>query len=156
VCFDWGGTLMSEVGPADIPMALWPTVEVLPGARECLSLLAGHLPLAIASNASVSDGEMIRRALARVGLARFFTAVFCRADLGAGKREPAFWTEAVRGLGVAPESIAMVGDSLEDDVLAPRRCGVQTVWLNAGPAPAGVLAVDTLPRFAAWVLAARP
>ena len=27
VCFDWGGTLMSEAGPEDIPMCDWPEVR---------------------------------------------------------------------------------------------------------------------------------
>ena len=57
VCFDWGGTLMSERGPEDIPMGLWPEVEVVEGAAKALEVLHGKLPLAIATNASVSAGQ---------------------------------------------------------------------------------------------------
>ncbi|MEO7743381.1 MAG: hypothetical protein ABIR98_10620 [Usitatibacter sp.] len=32
--FDWGGTLMSEEGPLDLPMALWPEVRTSSGARS--------------------------------------------------------------------------------------------------------------------------
>lgn len=118
VCLDWGGTLMYETcGPPDVPMALWPQVRV---------------PLAIATNASVSRRDMIERALARAGLARYFDggAIFCATDLGCRKDEPAFWQAVQRGLRVPLAQVAMVGDSLVQDVLAPRRWGVQAVWLR--------------------------
>ena len=40
VIFDWGDTLMSEAGPLDVPMANWPEVRTIDGAREVLSLLS--------------------------------------------------------------------------------------------------------------------
>src|SRR6059058_3744380 len=54
VLFDWGGTLMSEEGPADIPMALWPEVRAIDGAKETLALLSPHFRVGVATNASVS------------------------------------------------------------------------------------------------------
>ncbi|BAL93986.1 putative aminoglycoside 6'-N-acetyltransferase/phosphoglycolate phosphatase [Rubrivivax gelatinosus IL144] len=158
VCFDWGGTLMSEQGPADTPMGLWPQVQALPGAAEALALLAGRLPLAIATNATVSRRPMIELALRRVGLGRHFADVFCFTELGHRKNEPEFWDAVERRLGVPRERIAMVGDSLEHDVRAPRRFGVQAVWLNPAGAAATdgdeVPAVADLPAFARWVILA--
>lgn len=133
VCLDWGGTLMDETcGPPDVPMALWPQVRVLAGAAEALARLHGRVPLAIATNANVSRRDMIERALARAGLARYFDggAIFFAADLGCRKDEPAFWQAVQRGLGVPLAQVAMVVDSLVQDVLAPRRWGVQAVWLR--------------------------
>ena len=53
----------------------------------------------------------------------------------------------------------MVGDSLEQDCLGPRRFGVQGVWFSPATAdaapPTDVPAVATLGEFAAMVLAAR-
>jgi FMN phosphatase YigB (HAD superfamily) len=135
ILFDWGGTLMSEDGPLDVPMALWPEVHVVDGAPELLATLGGRYSLAIATNASVSDHAMILRALERVGLRRFFSEVFCFRDLGVKKNEAAFWNRVMTRLGVAPDELLMVGDDLDADVLAPRRAGIRSVWLNPGSAP---------------------
>ncbi|TMB42892.1 MAG: hypothetical protein E6J58_01255 [Deltaproteobacteria bacterium] len=69
VLFDWGDTLMSEDGPADTPMALWPEVRVIDGAAAVLAALAPRYRIAVATNATVSDRTSIRRALARVARA---------------------------------------------------------------------------------------
>lgn len=155
-CFDWGGTLMSEAGPAELPMGAWNEVRAVPGAREALALLHGRLPLCIATNASVSDHGLIRRALARVGLDSFFTQVFCFTDLGCRKDDPAFWAAVSARLQVPLASIAMVGDSLEQDVLAPARFGVQSAWFDANGtgAPAHVPSVTDLREFSRLVLQA--
>jgi len=155
-CFDWGGTLMSEDGPADLPMGAWPEVRAMAGAHEALALLHGRIPLCIATNAAVSDRSKVERALARVGLARFFSHVFCFTEIGARKDEASFWQAVSTQLRVPLASVAMVGDSLEQDVLGPARFGVQAVWFNAtGPvAPEPVRTVEQLPEFSRLVLQA--
>jgi len=40
ILFDWGGTLMSEVGPLDVTMARWPEVSAIEGAAETLAVPA--------------------------------------------------------------------------------------------------------------------
>lgn len=154
-CFDWGGTLMSEQGPDDVPMARWPRVEVVDGARPCLAALHGRVPLYIATNASVSRRAMVERALGRVELLPFFDAVFCFTDIGYRKDQLGFWNAVSRQLDLPLARIAMVGDSLEQDVIAPRRFGVQAVWFNDGgrrpPADPPVPTVTRLETFADWV-----
>lgn len=158
VCFDWGGTLMSEAGPDDVPMALWPHVAVIPGAKECLATLDGSLPLCIATNAADSGRPMIERALDRVGLLHHFSHVFCFTDLGFKKIQPEFWHAVQERLGLPPHEIAMVGDSLEYDVLVPQRCGLQSVWFNArgehDAPPIPVPTVTSLEQFAGLVKSA--
>ena len=41
---------------------------MIEGVEDCLKALYGHYPLCIATNASVSNAQMVRQALARVGL----------------------------------------------------------------------------------------
>ena len=155
-CFDWGGTLMAEAGPGDLPMGAWPEVRALPGAHEALAMLHGRLPLCIATNASMSDTGQIAQALGRVGLADYISHVFCFTDLGCRKDDPAFWHAVSARLGVPLASVAMVGDSMEQDALAPARFGVQSVWLNAtGPGlEAHVPTVTDLREFSRLVLQA--
>jgi HAD superfamily hydrolase (TIGR01509 family) len=141
VLFDWGDTLMYETGgPAERPMAEWPEVRALDGAAEVLAQLAARHGIAVATNATVSDHAAIRRALARAGLDGFVREIFCFRDLGLKKADPRFWEVVAARLGVARARMVMVGDDLENDVLAPRRAGIAAVWLNwkRVVAPAGV------------------
>lgn len=130
VCFDWGGTLMVDDGPEGVPMSRWPEVTAVEGARECLAELHGRMPLCIATNAAQSDRGMIEEALGRVDLRRFISRVFCFAEIGVTKDRPEFWRAVAEGLGVPPAEIVMVGDSIEQDVRAPRRAGFEAVWFN--------------------------
>lgn len=156
VCFDWGGTLMSEQGLHDRPMALWETVETIAGAAEALELLAGKLPLAIATNATISKRPMIELALSRVGFKEYFNEIFCYTELGYRKDQREFWQVVQTSLGVPLEGIAMVGDSYEHDAQFPRSYGVQGVWFNDRGAAVRdqvqVPTVEDLPTFARWVM----
>ncbi len=133
--FDWGDTLMSEDGPADLPMALWPEVRALDGAVAVLSRLSRRHGIAVATNASVSDRTMIERALAPAALGTWVSEVFCYRELGVKKAEAAFWDAVVARLGVTRDEILMIGDDLTHDVLAPRRHGIAAVWFNWKKAP---------------------
>lgn len=132
VLFDWGGTLMSEEGPLDIPMALWPEVRAVDGAAETLARLARGHRIGVATNASVSPRNLIEVALGRVGLRDLVTEVFCYADIGARKEEDEFWRAVLERIGADPEDVVMIGDSPEQDVLAPRRFGIASIWFNEG------------------------
>lgn len=154
VCLDWGGTLMSEDGPDQLPMAQWPAVRPIDGARELLQRLAGSYPLAVATNARVSRRPDIELALQRAGLRAFISHIFCFTDIGARKDSRAFWEVVTRTLGCAPGEIALLGDTLEQDVLGPAAHGVRAVWFNPQglPVPAGVVAVRSLGEFPALLV----
>jgi FMN phosphatase YigB (HAD superfamily) len=149
VLFDWGGTLMSEDGPTDAPMAEWPEVRATDGAAAVLAELSRHHRIAIASNAAGSDHVSIRRALARVGLDDFVAEIFCFRDLGLKKSDGRFWDVVAARLSVPRAQLLMVGDDLEQDVLAPRAAGIAAVWLNwkRTPTPARVV-VPTIEKLA--------
>lgn len=135
VLFDWGDTLMSEDGPTDVTMADWRTVQAIHGAAEVLRRLHLNHTLAVCTNATVSRRPDIERALKRVGLGRYITAIFCHTELGHRKEEPAFWHAVLTRLGAQPAEAVMVGDTLEPDVLAPLRNGIPSVWFNWKRAP---------------------
>ncbi|MBF7731089.1 HAD family hydrolase [Pseudomonas sp. N040] len=149
VCLDWGSTLMSEAGPQDLPMCQWPQVRVIDGARELLAALAAEYPLCIASNASLSRRGEIEQALARGDLLQYISQVFCFSEIGAQKSERAFWEVVTRTLGCSTSEIAMLGDSLEQDVLGPASHGVFAVWFNpqAAAVPPGTQAIRRLEDF---------
>ncbi len=49
-----------------------------------------------------------------------------------GKPSPAFFASCVSMLGLEPPRVAMVGDDLENDVLAAQRCGLTGVLVRTG------------------------
>jgi FMN phosphatase YigB (HAD superfamily) len=132
VLFDWGGTLMSEDGPLDIPMALWPEVRPIDGAKEMLQALAKDYRLGVATNATVSRRPMIEHALARVGLMEHITDIFCFTELGVRKDSAEFWSHVLATLRMEASEVAMVGDTLEQDVIPPTRFGIYSIWFDEG------------------------
>lgn len=157
VCFDWGGTLMADDGPADRPMVDWPKVTVLPGAVELLRRLHGRWRICLATNAAQSSRAQVEAALQRAGLRPCIDEILCAHELGLRKQQPAFWSTVVERLGLRPEQIAMLGDVPEGDVRVPRRCGVAAVWFNAEgrqPPPPGeepLPMVTRLEDFGRWL-----
>ena len=151
VCLDWGGTLMSEDGPADVPMAYWPDVTVIDGARDLVTALARGRTVCIATNATVSRKPDIEIALGRGGLLESVSDIFCFTEIGAKKSSAAFWDFVTRHLHASPAEIAILGDSLEEDVIGPSRHGITSVWFNrdARDVPAGVRAISRLMDFIA-------
>jgi FMN phosphatase YigB (HAD superfamily) len=127
---------MVDDGPDGVPMCRWPEVASVPGARECLAAVHGRVPLCIATNAAQSGRSMIGAALERVGLLHYFSEIFCLAEIGHKKDRPEFWRAVQDRLGLPVGQIVMIGDSLEHDVLVPRRVGFQAVWFNRGGAAA--------------------
>jgi len=127
---DWGGTLMAEDGPPDLPTVQWPHPRLLPGTLEAVAQLAAGRPLSLCTNAAVSTRPQIEAALARAGLLPFFTHVFSFSELGARKDSPAFWDAVFARVALPRDQTLMVGDSLDQDVLAPQRFGVPSVWFN--------------------------
>jgi len=139
VLFDWGGTLMSEDGPLDLPMALWPEVRAIDGARDTLERVARMASIGVATNASVSTRAHIETALGRAGLRELVSEIFCFTEMGVRKSDPAFWRRVLERLAVDPSSVAMVGDSLAEDVIPARRAGIFAIWFDAAGRQPGPL-----------------
>jgi putative hydrolase of the HAD superfamily len=101
-------------------------------AAEMLESLRGRLPLALITNGAVdTQWEKLRA----VGLDHAFDAVVLSADLGIAKPDPAIFHVALDKLGVAPERVWHVGDSLRTDIAGAKAAGLTAVWLNRAVAP---------------------
>jgi len=138
---------MSEEGPHDLPMAYWPEVRAMAGAREVLAALSKSYVIAVAPNATVSRRDDIARALERVGLAQFVSEIFCYTDIGSKKDEAGFWEAVLARLKARSDEVIMVGDSLEQDVIGPHRMGVPAIWFNwkgAAEKADGVVVIHSL------------
>jgi putative hydrolase of the HAD superfamily len=152
ILFDWGDTVMRVFPELEGPMASWPKVEAVPGVAAVLEVLGPRATLALATNAADSTEAEIREALDRCGLSEPFDRVFCFRGLGYRKPSPAFYRSILDQLALPPGAVAMVGDSLEGDVLAAVELGLAGVYFDpAGEgSPAGdryrtIHAMDELP-----------
>jgi HAD superfamily hydrolase (TIGR01549 family) len=96
-----------------------------------LEALHGGYRLGILAN----QQAWVRDVLARDGLARFFDIWTISEEVGAEKPDPAIFEHALRVAGSPPERCAMVGDRLDNDIVAARRHGMKGVWLLRGEAP---------------------
>lgn len=99
-----------------------------------LPRLARHARIVIASN---SDTAPLLANVARAGLA--FDAVVSSEELRVYKPDPRFYPRLLARLDVGADRVVFIGDTLEGDVLAPRRAGIESIWLRrpgvADPSP---------------------
>jgi FMN phosphatase YigB (HAD superfamily) len=144
--FDWGDTLMADLPGNAGPMYQWPTIKVIEGATDCLSVLSQNASCHLATDARESDVEDIAKALKRGGIDRFIEQIFCYRGMGCSKSEAAFYEHIVRELDAELSEIVMVGDSIECDVRVPQSIGMDAIWYNPEllEVPVGVQAINSL------------
>nr|WP_235868886.1 HAD hydrolase-like protein [Vibrio superstes] len=111
-------------------MCDWPEVYTLEGAIEVLKTLSKHHQIYVATNAEDSTESDIHNAFQRAGLATFISGYFCKANLGIGKGSAAFFSKIAQALDVHPESMLMVGDTLDKDINPAIKAGLKVVWFN--------------------------
>ncbi|TSE29075.1 5-amino-6-(5-phospho-D-ribitylamino)uracil phosphatase YigB [Tepidimonas thermarum] len=117
-------------------------VELYPDVLPALERLASRWRLVAVTNGN-ADVE-------RVGLGRWFVAQVSAREAGVAKPHPRIYHQAAHAAGVAPQDVLHVGDDPLLDVVAARRAGLQTAWVNRhgldwtfalqAPAPRGDLA----------------
>ena len=75
-------------------------------------------------------GEPFQEDLRTLGLLNYFDPrhIAISGDLGVRKPNPAIFLHALKALDVAPEHAAMVGDSLNADVLGAQKLGILAIW----------------------------
>ncbi len=130
VLFDWGDTVMRDDPTSTIPMVEWPKIEVIEGIVDVLhGLHASGRRIVLATSASISDEGQIRGALARGGLAPYFSRIYCFKNTGLPKGE-AFYRHILTDLGISASDVLMVGDGFEKDVQAANAVGIFAVWFN--------------------------
>ncbi|MGQ8365841.1 HAD family hydrolase [Glaciecola sp. 1036] len=128
--FDWGDTLMVDFPNGKGKMCDWETVQAVEGAKELLQRLSSDDKIYIATGAAESSESDIKAAFERVGLDRFISGYFCKANLGISKGSPEFLRSILDKLNVTPECVFMVGDSYEKDIVPALAIGIQAIWLS--------------------------
>ena len=66
-----------------------------------------------------------------VGFRDWFEFVIATQEIGPEKPDPESFRRVAARMGLSPSEIVYVGDHPENDVEAPRRAGMHTVWFSA-------------------------
>jgi HAD superfamily hydrolase (TIGR01549 family) len=102
--------------------------DLYPDAVPCLAALKSRgLKVLIAGNQPVEA----EAALARLGVPADLIA--SSAGWGVAKPDPAFFQRVIDAAGEPPDSIAYIGDRMDNDVLPARAAGMVAVLLRRGP-----------------------
>ncbi len=90
------------------------------------ALASQEVRLALISNWD----ERLRPLLKQLRLDRYFETAVISCEVAFTKPSPVIFEEAARKLGVAPENVLHVGDSLEEDVEGARSAGFQALLID--------------------------
>ena len=133
--FDWGDTLMFDLPHCEGKMCNWKTVEAVPNALEVLDYLSKFSEVFIATNAEESIESDIKKAFERVSLDKYISGYFCKSNLGVSKGNLEFYRIILTQLKKETANVAMVGDSLEKDIIPADQVGIKTYWFTSIESP---------------------
>ncbi|HDR73648.1 MAG TPA: HAD family hydrolase [Methanoculleus sp.] len=100
--------------------------QAFPESLRLLEHLRG-MPMGIVSNGQRVFSEQELRYL---GLYDYFDTVVFSSDHGYQKPDPRLFAHALDAMRVAPEAVLFVGDSFENDILAPRTLGMRSMFIH--------------------------
>jgi FMN phosphatase YigB (HAD superfamily) len=100
-------------------------------SREVLGPLKSRFKMGVVSNFYGN----LDRILEEAKLNRFFAAVTDSSRVGIFKPDARIFEHALKKLQCAPETVAMIGDSLAKDCAPAHKLGMRTVWLRTEPRP---------------------
>ncbi|MCM1066227.1 MAG: HAD family hydrolase [Muribaculaceae bacterium] len=98
-------------------------------ARPALDYLYGRYPMVLVSNFYGN----IAAVLADFGLSRYFGTIVESAVVGVRKPDPRIFELGVEALGLKPEEVLVVGDSLSKDIIPAESIGCRTAWIKGEP-----------------------
>lgn len=100
--------------------------ECIEDARPVLEALSSKFPMMLVSNFYGNVDSVLRS----YDLRKYFQGVIESAVVGVRKPNPAIFMLGVVALGLNPEEVVVVGDSLRKDILPARSIGCPTVWIK--------------------------
>ena len=100
---------------------------LLAGVPELLEGLSGSHRLFVATNGPTR--QQYNR-LEKAGIRRFFEHCFISDEMGVYKPNREYFERCLDIIGLEPEEILMVGDSLYADIEGAANMGMKTCWVN--------------------------
>lgn len=101
-------------------------VTLFDGALSALETLKKDYPLMAVTNGNAD--------LKLIGIDHLFDAHFNAENIGAAKPHPDMFEAALNKAGVSAAECIHVGDHQEQDIVAAKRLGFKTIWVNLSDA----------------------
>ena len=101
--------------------------EKMDGAEEFLEYLSDKFTVYAASNAPYNQQKT---RLKKAGLLDYFKGLFVSGEIGFQKPTLEFFDYCINALGLKPEEIIIIGDSLTADIKGGITAGLKTCWFN--------------------------
>ena len=95
-------------------------------SREVLLHLKEHYPMVLVSNFYGNIATVLKE----FQLDGIFSQIIESAVVGVRKPDPRIFSLGVEALGLKPEEVIVVGDSIDKDIIPARQAGCQTVWFR--------------------------
>lgn len=95
-------------------------------ARPVLEKLSARYPMVLVSNFYGNVEEVLRD----FNIRQYFNGIIESAVVGVRKPDARIFMLGVVALGLEPEQVLVVGDSLRKDILPARSIGCQTAWIK--------------------------
>ena len=95
-------------------------------SREVLLQLKQHYPLVLVSNFYGN----IATVLQEFKLDGIFDTIIESAVVGVRKPDPQIFTLGVEALGMQPDEVVVVGDSMDKDIIPAAKAGCHTIWFK--------------------------
>ena len=93
---------------------------------EVLRELKKQHPIVLVSNFYGNIAVVLRE----FGFEGLFDHIIESAVVGVRKPDPQIFTLGVEALGLRPEEVTVVGDSIDKDIIPAKKAGCQTVWFK--------------------------
>lgn len=101
--------------------------KLVDGAREVLDYLHGKYCMAIITNGFI---ELQSGKIAESGLKKYFEKVFISEAIGTQKPDSLIFELAIQSMNASEDSILMIGDSWETDVIGAMKMGIDQIFYN--------------------------
>ena len=95
-------------------------------SREVLLRLKKQYPMVLVSNFYGNIATVLKE----FQLDGIFDTIIESAVVGVRKPDPRIFSLGVEALGLKPEEVIVVGDSIDKDIIPARQAGCQTVWFR--------------------------
>ena len=95
-------------------------------SREVLLQLRERYPMVLVSNFYGNIATVLRE----FRLDGIFHTIVESAVVGVRKPDPRIFTLGVEALGLRPDEVVVVGDSMDKDIIPARQAGCHTVWFQ--------------------------
>jgi FMN phosphatase YigB (HAD superfamily) len=129
------GSVFSELVPMYERAVLSDPPVLKEGVFEALDYVRERYRVGLVSVTGVSYGRLIRGIMEDHGILDYFEVLSFSDEVKWVKPSVRLFQSAIEALGVAPEDIVHIGDSMKGDVVGAKKSGMRVIWVKTKEQP---------------------